>query len=424
MNREFAVAVIYSVIGFIPYYLHAEQNHPQITFNREAGKPPRYRSGESAEFRIRMPRIKDADETFVVSLLDDRGKRVLREEFKTLERQEFCISGGLTEPGFLRCQILLKKNGKTVFRPLVASAGFEVEKILPGAPPPSDLMEFWKAAKSRFDREVPPDYRMTLQRTSNGIRFYEVTSANYGGTRTYAYISIPEGDGKYPILAQVPPAGPGIWRPAGGKNRISVTVNVHHRRLSLENGRQDQAAYKELNTPLLYAYQGAPDRERYYYYKSILGVLRILDYVTGLKEWDGKHLVMSGQSQGGAFALIMAALHPDISAVSAEIPALCDHRGSLPGWPRLLDTVNSAGEMSGYYDTANFCRHIKCPVIVAVGLIDSLCTPRSVHAAFNGIPAPDKKIYYGTFTGHGWGDRMTEFETERNVFLNKHLTME
>ena len=25
---------------------------------------------------------------------------------------------------------------------------------------------------------------------------------------------------------------------------------------------------------------------------------------------------------------------------------------------------------------------------------------------------------------HGWGDRMTEFETERNVFLNKHLTME
>ena len=79
MNREFAVAVIYSVIGFIPYYLHAEQNHPQITFNREAGKPPLYRSGESAEFRIRMPRIKDADETFVVSLLDDRGKRVLRE---------------------------------------------------------------------------------------------------------------------------------------------------------------------------------------------------------------------------------------------------------------------------------------------------------------------------------------------------------
>ena len=109
-------------------------------------------------------------------------------------------------------------------------------------------MEFWKAAKSRFDREVPPDYRMTLQRTSNGIRFYEVTSANYGGTRTYAYISIPEGDGKYPILAQVPPAGPGIWRPAGGKNRISVTVNVHHRRLSLENTPPVIAKCRNLST--------------------------------------------------------------------------------------------------------------------------------------------------------------------------------
>ena len=192
--------------------------------------------------------------------------------------------------------------------------------------------------------------------------------------------------------------------------------------MGLPDGKQDQKAFKALNTPLLYSFQGAPDREKYYYYKSILGVQRILDYLTARPEWDGRHLVMDGQSQGGAFSLMMAALYPKVTAAAAEIPALCDHRGPQAGWPRLLAKIRNADEMSGYYDTAFFCREIRVPVIVAVGMIDTLCPPRSVLAAFNSIPGQEKRLVYGPFTGHGWGKKMKDFESLRLEFIRQQLT--
>ena len=78
--------------------------------------------------------------------------------------------------------------------------------------------------------------------------------------------------------------------------------------------------------------------------------------------------------------------------------------------------------MCGYYDTAFFCREIRVPVVVAVGMIDTLCPPRSVLAAFNSIPGQEKRLVYGPFTGHGWGEKMRDFESLRLEFIRQQLT--
>ena len=423
MNSNVLKKILLSAAALVPAALASgDGNLPKISFNGNAGMPPLYRCGETAEFRIRMPEIPDAEKTFRITLLDDRNRKLLQKDCNPAEHREVSVSGTLQEPGFLRCRILLKKNGKPAFPPLVAAAGFDVEKIRPGADPEAGFLTFWKTAKEKFDREIPADFQMKFMKTAGAFRHYEATCANYDGSRTYSYISIPEKPDRYPILVKIPPAGPGIWRSFNRANTITATINVHHRRMGLADGKQDQKAYKALNTPLLYSLQGAPDREKYYYYKSILGVQRILDYLTARPEWDGRHLVMDGQSQGGAFSLMMAALYPKVTAAAAEIPALCDHRGPQPGWPRLLSNVRNSAEMSGYYDTAFFCREIRVPVIVAVGMIDTLCPPRSVLAAFNSIPGQEKRLLYGPFTGHGWGEKMRDFESLRLEFIRQQLT--
>ena len=65
--------------------------------------------------------------------------------------------------------------------------------------------------------------------------------------------------------------------------------------------------------------------------------MRMLNYARSRPEWDGKNMIAMGQSQGGGFALISAAVCPRITAVIADVPAPCDHNGSLAGrrggWP-------------------------------------------------------------------------------------------
>ena len=61
-----------------------------------------------------------------------------------------------------------------------------------------------------------------------------------------------------------------------------------------------------------------------------------------------------------------------------------------------------------YFDGENFARHIHCPIRVTVGFIDGVCSPSSVYAAYNTIPATDKQILNETKLGHQNGAKFQE----------------
>ena len=50
-----------------------------------------------------------------------------------------------------------------------------------------------------------------------------------------------------------------------------------------------------------------------------------------MPEWDRKHMVIDGSSQGGGSALILSGLNKNITALAANVPALCDHGGVKTG---------------------------------------------------------------------------------------------
>ena len=83
---------------------------------------------------------------------------------------------------------------------------------------------------------------------------------------------------------------------------------------------------------------------------------------------------------------------------------LAPEAGRAPGWPQWY--FNTRGkdpakvhETSRYYDVANFARHIKCPVLVGLGLRDEVVPPSSVLAVVNQITSP-KEVVILPQSGH------------------------
>ncbi|MBE6406233.1 MAG: acetylxylan esterase [Lentisphaerae bacterium] len=327
-------------------------------------------------------------------------------------------------PGFVVATADIVYNGKkivsNVWGAQIGAAGFSVDQIKAGKPAPADLLDYWHGEFAKLNKEIPANFQKKLVNANGNHNRYQLICDNFGGTKTYATIIVPKKPGKYPMIFTVPPAGNAVFSyPTDFSNAIRVTIAVFDRTFP------SQEAYNKFNSPTWYFYMGAQKRNTYYYYKSILGMMRVMDYaMKEIPEWDGKHLAAIGRSQGGGSAIIMSALNQKIQCVSADVPALCDHNartaGRRPGWPQVMDypkTAKTFAVDAQYFDAANFAAFVKCPAVVSVGFYDTMCEPASVYAAFNNLKG-EKKIINCITYGHGWGNRDNTFDKETEKLVN------
>ena len=142
-----------------------------------------------------------------------------------------------------------------------------------------------------------------------------------------------------------------------------------------------------------------------------LRVLRALEYIKTLPEWDGKHIAVSGTSQGGTQSIVAAALDKDVTFVRAGVPGWCDISGVLAdrrsggGKVYFLDEVRAnpaLAKETSYFDCMFFARRIKCPIYMNTGFADVTCPPSSVFAAYNQLPEKTEK-YMQTVPDRGHG---------------------
>ena len=367
-----------------------------------------YKCGENAVFQFKAidddkKPLNAGEMTLVLS--NDGGKVFTSRKFDLAKRPEPKISGTMKTPGFLRCVAIMKVGGKNIWK--AEGAGYEVEKITPAASAPADFKQFWSEAVKKTEK-IQLDAKVEkLDKYSNAkYTSYKVSFAAPGG-RVYGFLCVPNGKGPFPALVDVPGAGPGtgvpIYTNYASRGIAVLVMNVHH--YDPEPVKKElQRQYRELNKKQTYCFHDSNDREKYFYYRAILGINRAVNWLARRSDIDARRIGYFGSSQGGAFGLILGGLNPHISGVVANVPAMCDHFGYTlgrnPGWPRLVrakdaDIVKTAG----YYDAVNFARNIKCPVRVIVGFGDTTCCPSSVYAAYNVIKT-DKRISNEIGMGH------------------------
>ena len=133
-----------------------------------------------------------------------------------------------------------------------------------------------------------------------------------------------------------------------------------------------------------------------------------------LPEYDGEHLLVTGGSQGGGIALAVAGLAPNLTAAMPEVPFLCHYRratqlvGTLPyaEIARFLQThrhdVETVFHTLSYFDGVNFAARAQAPAFFSVGLMDEICPPSTVYAAYNHYAGP-KRMQVWEYNLHDGG---------------------
>jgi cephalosporin-C deacetylase-like acetyl esterase len=376
----------------------------------------RYELGQTARFRITA--VQDGHPLSGVEVTYRIGKEMLPprvERRMALPAEGLVVEGGtLEEPGFLRCVATLEHKGRT-YR-AVGTAGYRPESIQPSQQDPVDFDAFWAAGKAALAK-LPVDARVTpLPEYGNaGADCFHVNLQNVGlgagSSRFFGVLCEPKAPGKYPALLSVPGAGVRPYRgmaEMAARGVITLQVGIHGIPVTME-----QSVYDALGAGALANYPtfGLESRDRYYYWRVYLGCVRANDFLVSRPNWDGQTLVVTGGSQGGALAIVTAALDERVKALAAYYPALSDVTGYLQnragGWPHMFRAAEGAGwhrmpekvETSRYYDVVNFARRVKAAGLYSWGFNDEVCPPTSMYAAYNVIPAP-KKLLLALETGH------------------------
>ena len=141
------------------------------------------------------------------------------------------------------------------------------------------------------------------------------------------------------------------------------------------------------------------DREHLFYKDVYLDIYQLVEIIASLPQVDGKRLSSYGASQGGALALVAAALNPRIQKTVAIYPFLSDFRrvpeigNTSEAYDELFryfkfhdpfhETEEEIMETLAYIDVKNLAHRIKGEVEMITGLDDDVCYPISQFAIYN-----------------------------------------
>jgi cephalosporin-C deacetylase-like acetyl esterase len=327
------------------------------------------------------------------------------------------VDGGtMKEPGFLRCVATTTVDGRD-YR-AVGTAAYAPERIEPAAPNPADFDAFWAEAKEALAK-LPVDARLTPKpELSTGkvdvfhVSLQNVGSDAKGASRFYGILAVPKAEGRFPAIMNPPGAGARPYRglvDVAERGYITLQVGIHGIPVDLPQEVYDGLLAGAFNTGRGYAAFNLDDRDRYYYRRVYLGCLRANDFLVSHPKWDGKNLIVTGGSQGGALTITTAGLDPRVTALAPYYPALSDMAGYLKGraggWPHIFRDEKEGHRTpakirtASYYDVVNFARRVKAPGLYSWGWNDEVCPPTSTHAVYNVVTAP-KELLLTVETGH------------------------
>lgn len=341
--------------------------------------------------------------------------------------------GTMTRPGFRDCRLTAKIDG-AVYRHHI-KVGFSPDKIEPYTKMPEDFDRFWSDAKAELAK-TPLKYSMTdaKQYSTDKMDCYLVNlKINPQGQSVYGYLFIPKGVAEVSCPIVVSPPGAGIktikeplrHRYYGENGCIRFEMEIHGLNPEMSDSQFGEISKAFNGRENGYLENGLDNKDNYYMKRVYLSLVRVVDFLTTLPEWDRKNVIFQGGSQGGALAIVGASLDPRATACVANHPALSDMAGYMSGraggYPHFFrtkgnDTLDKLNTMA-YYDVVNFARKLKVPTYITWGYNDDVCPPTTSYAVYNVISAPKDSLI--TPVNEHWTSDITE--RGHLEWIKKHL---
>ncbi|MGC4174533.1 acetylxylan esterase [Demequina sp.] len=286
---------------------------------------------------------------------------------------------------------------------------------------PNDFDDFWSGtlAQARaFGGEV------SLEPVTPGlpnVEVFDMTYPGFNGEPIKAWYSRPaSATGNVPVVVQFHGYGGGrgvafentFW-PSAGYAHVVMDNRGQGSSWGNGGGTPDQGpAGKSIPG---FMTRGVEDPHTYYYRRLFTDAVRCIDAARTLPGVDASQTFALGGSQGGASTLAVAGLVDDLVGVAPDVPFMC-HFGRavtitdadpFAEIRRYLAVHRSDIEQTmhtlSYFDGVNFAKRANAPALFSVALMDEICPPSTVFAAFNAYAGGAKDIDVYHFNGHEGG---------------------
>ena len=287
---------------------------------------------------------------------------------------------------------------------------------------PSDFDSFWAATLSDARSHslaatfAPIDYKLRQ------LESFDVTFNGYGGQPVKAWFQIPKyREGPLPCIVEYIGYGGGrsfpsdwlLWPSAGYAHLVMDTRGQG----SAWSPGETSDYEPQGSSPQFPGFmtRGILSQHTYYYRRVFTDAVRAIEAARTHPAVDASRIVVTGGSQGGGITLAAAGLMTDVVAAMPDVPFLCHYRRATEitdGHPYQeiakfcqthRDKIEQVFSTLSYFDGINFAARAKASGLFSVGLMDEICPPSTVFAAYNHFGGnKDIRIYrYNHHEGGG-----------------------
>lgn len=297
-------------------------------------------------------------------------------------------------------------------------------------PRPHDFEEYWDRALADLHSTHPKPELIPHDWQSRSAEAFHLTFTGVGGARIHAKYLRPKGivDPHPAVLLFHGYSGSsGEW--TDKLSWVSQGYSVAAMDCRGQGGLSEDAGSVKGNTHKGHIIRGLDDEPDKLLFRQIfLDTAQLARVVSELPEVDASRIGATGASQGGGLTLACAALWPRIKKAAPVFPFLCDYKRTwemdlaerayeeLRTYFRLFDPLHEreheVWEKLGYIDNQHLAHRIEAEVLLAVGLMDTICPPSTQFAAYNRIRSPKSLLIYPDYAHEslpGCADRIFDF---------------
>jgi cephalosporin-C deacetylase len=306
----------------------------------------------------------------------------------------------------------------------VARADLPLDELVsyrPDVSEPDDFDAFWTRTLDdtrTHDLDVRVEEVDTPYRT---VTVRDVSFSGFGGDRIGAWFTVPRTDDG-PLPAVVEFIGYNGGRDLPGESLRWASAGYAHLLVDTRGqgarwGGGGRTADPHGSGPATPGFmtRGIEDPDTYFYRRVFTDAVRAVEAVRTLPGVDAGRVAAQGGSQGGGITLAVAGLVPDLVAALPDVPFLCHFARALDicdkdpyaevtrylavHRPRVDDVLRTLS----YFDGVNFAKRAAAPTLFSVALMDLICPPSTVYAAYNHY-AGDKEIEVYRYNDHEGGE--------------------
>ena len=299
----------------------------------------------------------------------------------------------------------------------------QLQAYCPQRTEPADFDAFWKSTLAET-RSHPLEAQFEpFDAGMRNLEIFDVTFNGYGGQPVKGWLLLPtQREGKLPCVVEYIGYGGGRgfplqWLGWSNAGFAHLVMDTRGQGSSWSTGDTPDPEPDGTNPHFPgFMTRGVLSPHTYYYRRVFADAVRAIEAARSHPAVDAERIAVTGGSQGGGITLAAAGLDPSVKAAMPDVPFLCMYRratqlvnsmpyGEISNYLKThRNKVEQVFETLSYFDGLNFAARAQASALFSAGLMDDICPPSTVFAAYNHY-AGEKQIKVYEYNYHdGGGD--------------------